>query len=79
MSKDEAINKFVLYKKDVENQLNKKIKVVRSDRGGEYVSLYVEFCAQNGNHHEFTSPYSSQYNGIAKRKNCIFKDMVNST
>ncbi|GJZ72235.1 hypothetical protein Tco_0636086 [Tanacetum coccineum] len=29
--KDEAIDKFVLYKTEVENQLGKKIKVVRSD------------------------------------------------
>ena len=35
-SKDEAIEKFVLYKNEVKNQLNKKIKVLRSDRGGEY-------------------------------------------
>ncbi|XP_062093734.1 uncharacterized protein LOC133799752 [Humulus lupulus] len=34
--KDEAIEKCVLYKTDVDNQLNKKIKVLRSDRGGEY-------------------------------------------
>ena len=33
-SKDEAMEKFVLYKNEVENQLNKKIKVLRSDRGG---------------------------------------------
>ena len=37
-SKDEAIDKFVLYKNEVENQLNKKIKVLRSDRGCEYES-----------------------------------------
>ena len=30
-SKDEAIEKFVLYINEVENQLNKKIKVLRSD------------------------------------------------
>ena len=34
-SKDEAIEKFGLYKNKVENQLYKKIKVLRSDRGGE--------------------------------------------
>ncbi|GJW53094.1 retrotransposon protein, putative, ty1-copia subclass [Tanacetum coccineum] len=33
--KDEAIDKFVLYKTEVENQLGKKIKVVRSDRGAK--------------------------------------------
>ncbi|GKE26616.1 retrovirus-related pol polyprotein from transposon TNT 1-94, partial [Tanacetum coccineum] len=36
-SKDEAIDKFVLYKTEVENQLGKKIKVVRSERGGEAI------------------------------------------
>ena len=30
-SKDKAIEKFVLYKNEVENQLNKKIKVLRND------------------------------------------------
>ena len=30
-SKDEALEKFILYKNEVENQLNKKIKVIRSD------------------------------------------------
>ena len=44
-SKDEALEKFILYKNEVENQLNKKIKVIRSDRGGEYEALIGEFCA----------------------------------
>ncbi|GKF52345.1 pol polyprotein [Tanacetum coccineum] len=59
-SKDEAIDKFVLYKTEVENQLGKKIKVVRSDRGGEYVAPFVELCAKHGIRHEFTAPYSPQ-------------------
>ncbi|KAL6327752.1 hypothetical protein AAG906_024722 [Vitis piasezkii] len=32
----------------IENQLNKKIKVLRSDRGGEYESPFVDICAQHG-------------------------------
>ncbi|GJX86693.1 retrotransposon protein, putative, ty1-copia subclass [Tanacetum coccineum] len=62
-SKDEAIYKFVLYKTEVENQLGRKIKVVRSDRGGEYVSPFTELCAKHGIRHEFTAPYSPQQNG----------------
>ena len=31
---------FKIYKAEVENQLNRKIKVVRSDRGGEYYDRY---------------------------------------
>ncbi|GJV33867.1 retrovirus-related pol polyprotein from transposon TNT 1-94 [Tanacetum coccineum] len=75
-SKDEAIDKFVLYKTEVENQLGKKIKVVRSDRGGEYVAPFAELCAKHGIRHEFTAPYSPQQNGIAERKNRTLKEMV---
>ncbi|GJR75333.1 retrovirus-related pol polyprotein from transposon TNT 1-94 [Tanacetum coccineum] len=77
-SKDETIDKFVLYKTEVENQLGRKIKVVRSDRGGEYVSPFAELCAKHGIRHEFTAPYSPQQNGIAERKNSTLKEMVNA-
>ncbi|KAK6146747.1 hypothetical protein DH2020_020616 [Rehmannia glutinosa] len=75
-SKDEAIEKFILYKNEVENQLNKKIKVLRNDRGGEYESPFAEFCAQHGIRHETTAPYSPQQNGIAERKNRTLKEHV---
>ncbi|GKB81901.1 retrovirus-related pol polyprotein from transposon TNT 1-94 [Tanacetum coccineum] len=75
-SKDEAIDKFVLYKTEVKNQLGKKIKVVRSDRGVKYVAPFAELCAKHGIRHEFTAPYSPQQNGIAERKNRTLKEMV---
>ena len=56
-------------KNEVENQLNKKIKVLRSDQGSEYESSFVDFCAQHGIIHETTTPYSPQSNGVAERKN----------
>jgi hypothetical protein len=37
-TKDEALEHFKIYKTEVENQLDKKIKRLRSDRGGEYLS-----------------------------------------
>jgi hypothetical protein len=39
---------FKHYKNEVENQLNKKIKVIRSDKGGEYKTLFGELCFKNG-------------------------------
>ena len=36
-SKGEAIDKFKIYKEEVETQLSEKIKRIHSDRGGEYV------------------------------------------
>ncbi|RVW97088.1 Retrovirus-related Pol polyprotein from transposon TNT 1-94 [Vitis vinifera] len=69
---------IVLYKTEVENQLNKKIKVLRSDRGGEYESPFVDICAQHGIIHETTAPYSPQSNGVAERKNRTLKEMMNA-
>ena len=36
----EALDKFKIFKAEVENQLNLKIKIVRSDRGGVLRSAY---------------------------------------
>ena len=77
-SKDEALHYFKIYKAKVENQLERKIKRVRSDHGGEYFSnLFTLFCEEHGIIHERTSPYSPQSNGIAERKNCTLTDLVN--
>ncbi|CAL8084501.1 unnamed protein product [Prunus armeniaca] len=70
---------FKTYKAEVENQLNRKIKVLRSDRGGEYeATAFAEFCATNGIIHQTTAPYTPQQNGVAERKNRTLKDMINS-
>nr|GEW02643.1 retrotransposon protein, putative, Ty1-copia subclass [Tanacetum cinerariifolium] len=74
-SKDEAIDKFVLYKTKVENGLGRKIKVVRSDRWGKYVSPFVELYAKHVTKHEFTAPCSPQQDDIAKRKNRTLQEM----
>ena len=77
-SKDEAIKKFELYKREVENQLNKKIKVVRSDRGGEYVEPFGEYCSQHGIIHEVIPNYSPQFNGVTEQKIQTLKEMMNA-
>jgi transposase InsO family protein len=78
-TKDEALNYFKTYKVEVENQLEKKIKRFRSDRGGEYFSNKFDlFYVEHGIIHERTSPYSPQSNGVAKRKNRTLTDLVNS-
>jgi hypothetical protein len=74
-TKDETLNYFKIYKAEVENQLERKIKHLRSDRGGEYFSiLFDEFCAEHGIIHERTTPYSPESN----RKNHTLTDLVNT-
>jgi hypothetical protein len=58
-TKDDALNYFKTYKAEVENQLDKKTKCFRSDRGGEYFSNEFNlFCVEHGIIHERMSPYS---------------------
>jgi hypothetical protein len=68
-TKDEALDYFKIYKAEVENQLEVKIKRLRSDHGGEFFpKVFDDFCAEHGIIHERTPPYSPESNGIAERK-----------
>ncbi|GKB64181.1 retrotransposon protein, putative, ty1-copia subclass [Tanacetum coccineum] len=50
--KSDTFEVFKRYQNEVENQLSRKIKVLRSDRGGEYLSIeffdHLKNCAQRG-------------------------------
>nr|GEV05369.1 zinc finger, CCHC-type [Tanacetum cinerariifolium]GEW35142.1 zinc finger, CCHC-type [Tanacetum cinerariifolium] len=71
----EALHKFRIYKTEVELQQNDLIKTLRTDRGGDYYDpLFFQYV---GIIHETTAPYTPQQNGVAKRKNRAFKEMVN--
>jgi hypothetical protein len=77
--KDGALDCFKIYKAEVENQLERRIKCVRSYRGGEYLSNdFGEYCAEHGIIHETTAPHSPQSNGVAERKNRTLMDLVNA-
>ena len=67
--KDEVLDWFKVYKAEAENQREKKIKILRSDRGREYISNdMTEFCQEHGIIHEITAPYTPQSNGVAKER-----------
>ena len=68
---------FKYHKNKVGNQLDKKIKVTRSDRGGEYEPPFGKFWLQHGIIHQTTAPYSPRQNGVPKRKNGTLKEMMN--
>jgi transposase InsO family protein len=68
-TKDEALTCFKIYKAEVETQLEKKIKRLRSDQGGKYFSNDFDlFCAEHGIIHERTPPYSPKSNGGCRKK-----------
>ena len=54
----------------MENLAGKKIKVLRSENGGEYTSIeYKDFYKDAGIKKENTVAYNPQQNGVAERKN----------
>jgi hypothetical protein len=60
-NKDEAFYMFKKYKTEVENQKDKRIKVLRSDRGGEYFPQeFTNFCEENGLIHQRLALYTPQ-------------------
>ena len=57
--KSETVAKFKEFKALVENQSDRQIKVLRSDRGGEYDSkAFHEYCKQHGIRRQFTTRYT---------------------
>jgi len=54
----------------VENLTGKKIKVFRSDNGGEYVDKdFTDYCTKEGIRREWIVPYNPEQNGVAESKN----------
>ena len=78
-NKSEAFKAFTSYKALVENQSQFKIKIIRTDNGGEYFSKeWIFFCNTHGIRHEYTVPYNPQQNGVAERKNRTLLDASRS-
>lgn len=69
----------MIFKDEAENQLAKTIKVLRSNKGGEYtLNAMSSFYNQNGIVHKFIALYTLEPNGVTKRKKRILMDMVNA-
>ncbi|GKE27454.1 retrotransposon protein, putative, ty1-copia subclass, partial [Tanacetum coccineum] len=62
--KHEVFETFKVFKNEVENQLAKTIKVLRSDRGGEYISQeFKDYLKACGIVQQLTPLYTPQHNG----------------
>ena len=77
--KSEAFEKFKEFRVEVENQLGKRIKAIRFDRGGEYLlGDFKDYLTENGIISQLTAPGTPQQNGVAERRNRTLLDMVKS-
>jgi transposase InsO family protein len=76
-TKDQALEAFVRYKAEAENNTRNRIKVLRSDRGGEFLAeAFKNVCEQDGIKRHFTAPYSPQQNRVVERKNKTMMEMA---
>ena len=77
--KSETFEKFKEFQSEVENHRNKKIKFLRSDRGGEYLSYeFGNHLRQCGIVSQLTPPGTPQRNGVSEHRNRTLLDMVRS-
>jgi transposase InsO family protein len=75
--KSEVFEHLKDFKALVETQTGKKIKILRTDNGGEYINKYVQnICREAGIQLQHTVPYTPQQNGVVERKNISLKEMT---
>ncbi|GKE96795.1 retrotransposon protein, putative, ty1-copia subclass [Tanacetum coccineum] len=77
--KHEVSETFKVFQKEVENQLGKTIKSLRSDRGGKYMSQeFLDHLKEHEIIAHRTPPYTPQHNGVSERRNKTLLNMVRS-
>ena len=77
--KSESFEMFKRYRSEVEKQTEKDIKILRSDRRGEYLSSeFLAYLEENGILSQWTPPGTPQLNGVSERRNRTLLDMVRS-
>ncbi|GJR73152.1 retrovirus-related pol polyprotein from transposon TNT 1-94 [Tanacetum coccineum] len=69
-TKDETSAILKDFIRQIENQLNQKVKTIRSDNGTEFKNKdIIEFCGSKGIKREYSNARTPQQNGVAERKN----------
>ncbi|GJU37111.1 putative ribonuclease H-like domain-containing protein [Tanacetum coccineum] len=69
-TKDETSAILKDFIRQIENQLNQKVKTIRCDNGTEFKNKdVIEFCGLKGIKREYSNARTPQQNGVAERKN----------
>ncbi|KAJ0916719.1 putative RNA-directed DNA polymerase [Helianthus annuus] len=77
--KSAVFDAFKIWKSDVENETNLKVKCLKSDNGGEYISKqFTDYCAKEGIKMIKTVPGTPQQNGVAERMNRTLNERARS-
>ncbi|MCO5555117.1 hypothetical protein L7F22_008658 [Adiantum nelumboides] len=75
--KSEAFGSIRDWKAMVEKEKDLKVKSIRSDRGGEFLSEnFARWCKSEGIRRQLTTPYTPSQNGVVERKNKTIMEMA---
>ena len=75
--KHDTFEMFKEFQNEVENQLGKTIKILRSDRGGNCLSSkFVNHLIECEIVSQLTPPSTPQHNGVSERRNQTLPNMV---
>ena len=76
-AKSQAFEAFKTFKAFAENQSERKIKILRDDKGGEYMSnAFIDFTTQCGILRQHTVRNRPQQNGVAERPNRLPSERI---
>ena len=76
-NKDDVLRIFLKEKAQVENQTGSKIKVLQTNKGGEYKSdSFLKVCQDGGIIRHFTIRKTPQQNGVSERMNKTLVEKV---
>jgi transposase InsO family protein len=77
--KSKEFEKFKIFKALTKTQTGKRLKTVRSDRGGDFMSRdFKEFYDEHGIKREYTIPRTPKQNGVVERQNRTVQEMARS-
>ncbi|GJV07554.1 putative ribonuclease H-like domain-containing protein, partial [Tanacetum coccineum] len=69
-TKDETSGILQNFFRQIENQLNHRVKIIRSDNGTKFKNRdMLEFCGNKGIKQEYSNARTPQQNGVAERMN----------
>ncbi|GJX61341.1 putative ribonuclease H-like domain-containing protein [Tanacetum coccineum] len=69
-TKDETSGILQNFIRQIKNQLNHRVKIIRSDNGTEFKNRdMLEFCGNKGIKQEYSNARTPQQNGVAERMN----------
>ena len=78
-TKDRVLDAFRNFQTYVTNHYHARIKILRSDNGGEYTSYaFKSHLDHHGILHQTSCPYTPQQNGVAERKNRHLMEVARS-